>query len=73
MTDSDENLGELSIVGVSFNLSDIEEQVASLNAKIQILRGENTWLREEIGRLQDLAFDRAVQIASLKSDIEVDE
>jgi hypothetical protein len=73
MMDSDENSGDVSIVGVAFDLSDVEEQVASLNVKVEVLRNENAWLREELVRIQDVAFERAAEIAYLRSHAEDEE
>ena len=48
----------------------VDREMSGLYAKIETLRQENAWLREEITRLQDLAFDRAAQIAALHGDEE---
>ena len=48
----------------------VDREMSGLYAKIETLRKENEWLREEITRLQDLAFDRAAEIAALHGDEE---
>ena len=48
----------------------VDREISGLYAKIETLRKENEWLREEITRLQDLAFDRAAEIAALHGDEE---
>lgn len=48
----------------------VDREMSGLYAKIETLRKENAWLREEITRLQDLAFDRAAEIAALHGDEE---
>ena len=48
----------------------VDREMSGLYAKLETLRQENAWLREEITRLQDLAFDRAAQIAALHGDKE---
>ena len=64
-----ERVKDLSISG--------RPEMSGLYAKIETLRKENEWLREEnalqseeITRLQDLAFDRAAEIAALHGDEE---
>ena len=48
----------------------VDREMSGLYAKIETLRKENEWLRSEITRLQDLAFDRAAEIAALHGDEE---
>lgn len=48
----------------------VNREMSGLYAKIETLRSENKWLREENARLQDLAFDRAAEIAALHGDEE---
>lgn len=48
----------------------VDREMSGLYAKIETLRKENEWLREEINRLQDLSFDRAAEIAALQGDEE---
>ena len=48
----------------------VDREMSGLYAKIETLRKENEWLREEITRLQDLVFDRAAEIAALHGDEE---
>lgn len=48
----------------------VDREMSGLYAKIETLRSENEWLRSEITRLQDLAFDRAAEIAALHGDEE---
>lgn len=38
----------------------VDREMTGLHAKIETLRSENEWLREEITRLQDLTFSREV-------------
>ena len=48
----------------------VNREMSGLHAKIETLRTENAWLREEITRLQDIAFDRAAEIAALNKEEE---
>jgi cell division protein FtsB len=48
----------------------VDREMSGLYAKIETLRSENEWLRSEITRLQDLAFDRAAEIAALHKEEE---
>jgi cell division protein FtsB len=48
----------------------VDREMSGLYAKIETLRSENEWLRQEINRLQDLAFDRAAEIAALHKEEE---
>jgi cell division protein FtsB len=49
---------------------ELAKAFAKQSAKIETLRRENEWLRSEITRLQDLAFDRAAEIAALHKEEE---
>lgn len=49
---------------------ELAKAFAKQSAKIEVLRRENEWLRSEITRLQDLAFDRAAEIAALQKEEE---
>ncbi len=48
----------------------VDREMTGLYAKIETLRSENGWLREEINRLQDLAFDQAAEITNLNKEEE---